>query len=153
MIRIVFFLIICGLFAPLEAKSCTSLSDLEPLLGHWLVENKGQLTEEVWVRVSDKTYEGYGRVHSIRSEKVLSQETLRLVEMSGQIFYIAKVTHNAQPIAFGLKSCRAGQWVFENLEHDFPKRIQYDLHPDGSLNVDVSDAAEKGFQIVFKLKS
>ena len=78
----------------------------------------------------------------------VSQESLRLVEMSGEVFYVAKVGHNDLPIAFKLTSGSDDRAVFENPQHDFPKRLEYRL-TEGRLVVTVSDGGTRGFTLDF----
>jgi len=44
----------------------------------------------------------------------------------------------------------AGRLVFENPTHDFPRRLEYTMQPDGGLEVSVSDGAERGFKLQFR---
>jgi hypothetical protein len=76
-------------------------------------------------------------------------EELRLVEMDGGVFYVAKVSHNELPVAFRLVECGADRLVFANPAHDFPRRLEYDRQADGRLSVRVSDGASQGFTLVF----
>jgi hypothetical protein len=70
--------------------------------------------------------------------------------MSGQLYYIAKVAHNALPVAFALTECGDSHAVFENPEHDFPTRIAYRLGEAGEMTVGVTGADGKGFEIHFE---
>jgi hypothetical protein len=45
--------------------------------------------------------------------------------------------------------CEASRLVFENPTHDFPRRLEYTMQPDGRLEVAVSDGAEQGFKLMF----
>ena len=74
---------------------------------------------------------------------------MRLVEMSGEIFFLAKVNHNKRPVAFKLTQCLARTAVFENSDHDFPKKLEYKLISGNKLTVTVSDGHDKGFTINF----
>ena len=69
--------------------------------------------------------------------------------MSGDIFYIAKVHHNELPIAFKLTQCSDSVAVFENPEHDFPKKIEYKLTDQDRITVTVGSSGE-GFKIDFQ---
>jgi len=130
-----------------NAQSCHSLSQLNWLLGEWQ-SKQGQLTvTEHWQQVSEKTIEGLGK--TFKQNKAVSSETLRLVEMSDEVFYLAKVQHNAVPIGFKLIVCSTSNAVFENKNHDFPKRISYQLFKGNTLHVRVSDGKDKEFVIKF----
>ena len=129
-------------------QSCDSLESLGWIVGEWVAEHEEVITREKWTRVSAHSFEGVGGItRKATGEK--SGETLRLVEMSGEIFYIAKVSQNPLPVAFRLTHCAAGAATFENAAHDFPKKLEYRLENEASLVVTVSDGADKGFQLHF----
>jgi hypothetical protein len=58
--------------------------------------------------------------------------TLLRQERNGDIVYVASPS-NQSHTKFILTSLRDGEAVFENPEHDFPKKIVYARQPDGSL--------------------
>jgi ketosteroid isomerase-like protein len=131
------------------ASECNSLASLDWLLGEWLAED-GKITwRESWTAIGPKTWEGRG-VESSKSEPGnQNSEELRIVEMGGSVFYLAKVTHNELPIPFRLVECGDRRLVFANPAHDFPRRLDYERQPDGRLRVRVSDGADKGFTLDF----
>jgi hypothetical protein len=131
------------------AESCDSLVTIQWLLGRWQAENDGILTHESWSQVSPSTYEGRGEVTRKVSGIRDGVETLRLVEMSGGIYYIAKVSHNDLPVAFRAVSCSDEAAVFANPEHDFPKQLAYRRKTVDGLEVEVSDGASRGFTLEF----
>jgi hypothetical protein len=122
------------------AVSCSSLTQLNWLIGQWQTDENTDFTNEVWRKVSDKTFEGQGKTNN-------SSESLRLVKMSNEIFYLAKVSHNPVPIAFKLTHCKNKWFVFENMLHDFPNRIEYRQVNSDTLQVIVSGKSEKPFTI------
>lgn len=127
---------------------CDSLEALAWLTGNWQSEQSERVTTETWRQVSAKSFEGVGSTQV--NQQLKSSESLRLVAMSGGVYYLAKVAHNPLPVAFELKTCAHNVAVFENLNHDFPKRIVYSQLSNNKLTIDVSDAADKGFTINFK---
>ena len=136
--------------AALRAESCHSLQALDWLLGDWEYLRNGKITRESWRRVSPGTFEGQAQT-SLRNRKTpLSSETLRLLSMDNDIFYLAKVSENEYPVAFKLRKCSAKHWVFENSGHDFPKRMLYTLKRPDKLIVDVSGDDDSGFQLVYR---
>ena len=141
-------LLLTASYTAVYAQSCSSLESLEWITGEWIAEHGDVITREKWVKVSDRSFEGVGGItRKATGEK--SGETLRLVEMSGEIFFIAKVSQNPLPVAFKLTHCSAGAATFENAAHDFPKKLEYRLENEASLVVTVSDGADKGFQLLF----
>jgi hypothetical protein len=144
----------CAIFmvlAPVNAlaQACDSLATIRWILGSWQAENDLILTQENWSQVSSSTYEGRGEVTRKPSGAKDGVETLRLVEMSGGIYYIAKVSHNDLPIAFRAVSCGDDAAVFENPRHDFPKQLVYRRKAVDGLVVEVSDGASGGFTLEF----
>lgn len=137
---------------PLIAQNkCDSLEIVSWLLGEWISENSSGVTIENWEKVSVNSFEGFGKTISAGSNEVKSYESLRLVEMSGQIYFIAKVGHNKLPIAFALTTCSDSMAVFENPDHDFPKKIDYKLQSHDRISVTVS-SGDDGFRIEFAKK-
>ena len=67
------------------APGCESLDTLFWLIGEWASADGS--SGETWSKASASTFEGAGQVGT--------EESLRLVEMSGEVFYLAKVGHNA----------------------------------------------------------
>jgi peptidoglycan/xylan/chitin deacetylase (PgdA/CDA1 family) len=132
------------------AENCSSLGQLEWLLGHWKSAGENTVIAETWERISDKTFEGFGESRSAINGELKSRETLRLVQMSGAVFFIAKVAHNEFPVGFRLTDCEDGRAVFENTVHDFPTRIGYQRLDADSMTVDVSGADGNGFQLGFQ---
>ncbi|WP_194868658.1 DUF6265 family protein [Pseudoalteromonas sp. PPB1] len=154
MLKVMSLVLFCFSFqsSALE-KACNTLHSLNWLIGNWHSENSKLKLNESWTRISEKTFEGYGQTYSIVKNKVVSAETLRLVEMSGEVFYLAKVTNNTLPTAFKLTSCSENSAIFENSHHDFPKKIRYQLNNDKHITVYVSGEDDKGFSIEFTGKN
>ncbi|MDH3588181.1 MAG: DUF6265 family protein [Gammaproteobacteria bacterium] len=133
----------------LTACSCSKpvdneLAELAWILGDW-TSRDGTITES-WRSVSNHTFEGAGETHN---DGKVSRESMRLVLMSDEISFIAKVAHNERPVAFQLsRDSTPSRAIFVNAQHDFPKQIVY--RQDGpDLVVEVSDGASQGFEIHF----
>ncbi len=126
------------------------LDRLNWLLGTWTMDNGSQTTIEEWQALGESVYQGSGRNISLETGEEIFQESLLLVEMAGGIFYIAKVSHNEMPVPFKLVEQSPDHARFENLEHDFPKRIEYKRIGEDQLEVQVSDTGEKGFVLKFQ---
>jgi hypothetical protein len=131
-----------------NAQTCHSLEELEKMIGNWSFETETEIITESWIKISHHSFEGVG--HSINKfSDERNTETLRLVEMSGDIFYIAKVSHNNLPVAFKLTSCTVKQFIFENPDHDFPQKLTYDFKSDHEIHVLVSGNSENDFLIKY----
>jgi hypothetical protein len=148
-VPIFILLIPAGIFA----QSYTSADSLKWVLGKWQQVNEKSITTESWIKLSSNTFDGSTKTRSKADNKITFEETLRIVEMSGEVFYIAKVSHNELPIAFKLTSCSDSTAVFENTNHDFPKKIVYKLSKDKEiLNITVG-SEEREFTVVYKKTS
>lgn len=118
------------------------------LVGEWISEEPGRKVTESWSRVSAETLEGIGQtIDTVRNSRAFI-ETLRLVLMSGDVFYIAKVTHNQLPVAFRMTESTSDSILFENPEHDFPKKIAYVFIDMDHMRVLVSND-DQAFELVF----
>jgi len=127
---------------PLVASSqvCTNLDTLDWMLGEWQLDSEKILTTETWTKLSPNTYDGIAQTLSKNEDKITFVETLIIIEMSDEVFYLAKVSHNEFPIPFKLTKCSDSTAVFENAAHDFPQKIVYQVSEDGqSLTVVVSN--------------
>ncbi len=133
---------------PAIAATCNSLSALDGLLGDWKGGNAQSGFRESWRALGPATWEGRG-IETPTAGGAASAEELRLVEMGGNIYYLAKVSHNELPVAFRLVECEGGRFVFANPAHDFPRQLEYRIGADGGLAVSVSDGAGKGFTLDF----
>jgi len=129
------------------AQTCSSTNVIKNIVGAWESNQGNEIMKESWSKVSKKTFEGSGAAYF--NEKVKSHESMRIVEMSGAIFYIAKVNHNLFPVAFTLVKCTDKTFVFENNQHNFPKRIEYKFLHENKMLVNVNDGKGEGFTISF----
>ena len=121
-------------FAEAAAANCDSLASLDWLLGEWLADGRKSTFRESWTALGPTTWVGRGVETPKEDPGPASSEDLRLVEMGGG-FHVAKVSHNELPVAFHLRECEGGRWVFENAAHDFPRRLEYVRGPDDRLQV------------------
>lgn len=62
---------------------------------------------------------------------------------------MAKVASNNLPVPFKLTSCMDKTAIFENTEHDFPKKIVYQLTDRNNIAVSVTGDKGKGFKIEY----
>ena len=108
-----------------------TLQDFAWLAGHWRIEDGDRLVDEQWMAPAGGLMIGMAR--NVQAGKVREYEfTLLRQEPNGDILYIASPSKQAET-AFKLTSLRDGEAVFENPQHDFPKKIVYARQADGSL--------------------
>lgn len=135
-------------------EECRTLKEVEWVLGEWTTAADRVVIRESWHRVSDTTYEGESTTMSVADDEIINYESLRLVAMSDEVFYIAKVSHNEFPVPFRLTQCSEGVAVFENLAHDAPQRLIYRILEvtapgDAELEVRVEGEGMNGFSLRF----
>lgn len=126
---------------------CNDLNQLSWLEGHWVSKGKKSITLETWAKVSNDTFEGKGESRDLQNQPK-SSESLRLVNMSGELFYLAKVAQNSAPVAFKATDCKIDFAIFENKAHDFPNQLIYTRKND-LLEVNVRNNAGQGFSLIF----
>lgn len=137
-----FSTILCVLFN----YSCSSqsyISELNNLEGIWKVENKD--TYETWKKDSKTSFSG-SSYKLVNNEKKVT-ETLALNENDGKVVYQATVLNQNQgsTILFTLNTENKELFSFENLAHDFPKKIQYKVITKDKLLVNVFGDNDEGF--------
>ena len=140
---------------PAIAGECGTLERVDWLLGDWTARAGETEIRESWRRVSESTFEGESVTTALAGNDVIDVETLRLVAMSGGVFYLAKVSHNELPVPFRLTECTDGLLVFENPLHDAPRRLTYALleasEPGGTgLEVRVGGGRMEEFSLLFR---
>src|SRR5690242_2313289 len=119
-------------------------SDMDKLL--WIVEswvsaeNESRSYEE-WKKTDDNLFEGGSR--TVKNGEVIFEEKLMIENTSEGIFYVANVKHNTAPVRFKLTEVNDTLAVFENPEHDFPKKITY-MNENGSLHAFIEGPGKDG---------
>lgn len=98
------------------------------LNGTWERTNikPGQTAEESWQTVAPNELVGKGVTK--QGEKVVFEEKLQLLIKNNEIYYIAVVAPSKLPTWFKLTQLTSTGFVCENPDHDFPKRIVYQLN-------------------------
>ncbi len=111
--------------------------------GTWKMENKEQF--EVWEKNAEGKLSGYS--YKIANDQEVRMETLSIQKSEGQVVYEALVPNqnNGQAIPFTLNTAIQDLLSFENLNHDFPKKIQYQKLSDTEILVKVLGDGDKGF--------
>ena len=140
------FLLFCCFSCQQKATTYAELEKANWFLGKW--ENKtseGTFSEE-WKVENDSLY--LGQSYFINNNDTLFAETVRLEQHKNDLFYIVSVPNQneEQPVAFKLTSSTVDYFVFENPEHDFPKKITYKLVNKDSLYAEISEGEKsQGF--------
>ena len=121
-----------------------SLEQVQFLAGTWKAENKENY--EVWKKNDDGTLEGQG--YKMKAGEKVVSEYLSIKLMEGKLTYLARVPNqnNGQTVPFVLNDAVKDQLSFENLGHDFPKKIQYKTLDAKTILVSVLGEGDKGFK-------
>jgi uncharacterized protein DUF6265 len=114
------------------AVTAPALSELAWMSGAWETGAGGRVqVEEHWTRPAGATMLGMSR--TIAGGRTIEFEYLRLEQRANGIFYVAHPKARCPGTDFKLTRLSGQEAIFENPEHDFPRRIIYRKHPDGSL--------------------
>ncbi len=124
--------------------SCNSQDPILKLEGIWKVDGKEQF--ESW-KLTNDTLKGEG--YKIKNGEKVIFEYLTIYQSSDQWIYTATVPdqNEGQSILFILNPKITGKLSFENLNHDFPKKIQYQFVQENQLFVQVLGANDEGFSL------
>ncbi|MGH9601206.1 MAG: DUF6265 family protein [Terriglobales bacterium] len=119
------------------------------MAGNWRMETPNVTIEEQWMQPAGKLMLGMSRTTS-KSGSFF--EFLRVEARADGVYYVAQPRGGA-PTDFKLVRHSASEAVFENLAHDFPKRIIYRLDSAAELTARVEgDASSKEQPEEFKYK-
>jgi len=109
------------------------------LEGGWIMKTtKGYIGEE-WIKMNDEYLQNRGFM--VKGTDTIITERVALKNTEEGIFYTSTVENenNRKPISFKLTSGKNNIFVFENPQHDFPKRIVYELISADSLHAYIDD--------------
>ena len=112
------------------------------LEGTWKMTTKRGTICEEWKKVDNNYLQSKG--YMIKGNDTLINEKVALTNTAAGIFYTSTVEdqNNKQPVAFKMTSAENNMFVFENPEHDFPKKIVYKLINTDSLHAYIDDGKE-----------
>jgi hypothetical protein len=116
--------------------------------GCWELNDKqsGVTISEHWMKPAGQMLMGMGR--TVKGDKTLEFESLRIVRNETGTFYIARPSSAKEETSFKLIRAAKNEAVFENLTHDFPQRIIYRSDKADSLSARIeSGDAKRGMDI------
>lgn len=129
--------------APARAQESVTIENLRWIAGSWTAAAGLLTVEEHWTQPATNGMLAVGR--TLSGQRMVSFEYLRIEERDDGIFYVA------HPGGRPLTEFRLTRWdgrtvVFENPDHDFPKRILYTRNDDGSMTarVDAGEGVKEG---------
>lgn len=139
-VGIVMLFFVAAGFTVRAGATAPSLNDFAWMAGDWQTAPGERVQiEEHWTRPAGGTMIGMGR--TVVGDKTAEFEFLRIEQRGAEIFYVAHPNAQCPQTDFQLTRLSGQEAVFENPEHDFPKRIIYRKKSDGSL-VAMVDAGE-----------
>ncbi|HMO82161.1 MAG TPA: DUF6265 family protein [Pyrinomonadaceae bacterium] len=114
-----------GTFTAAGQLKDVKLESFAWMAGCWemSVTQRNMTITEQWMRPAGGTIIGMGR--TLAGDRTAMFEYLRIEQEGDAISYIAKPSQNREETVFKLVKAAEGEFVFENLEHDFPQRIIY----------------------------
>jgi hypothetical protein len=128
-------LIFCGVYLLMAMKGEDSMEPFNWLLGDWQMERKTGALTESWKQVDDSSYEGKSYMKSKAGENKILEE-MQLIYRQKKYHFISVVPgqNKELPVSFLIKTISYGQFLAENPDHDFPKRISYQFMKPDSLH-------------------
>ena len=114
------------------------------MVGVWRsLEDNGGSSLEAWTTPHGLTM--YGQNRTVTRGKLAFFELLSIEKRNEQFVYIAR-PRGGEATEFVMTSHGENSATFVNNEHDFPKRIHYQLSPDGDELVATADGNDTGGQ-------
>ena len=144
---LIFTLCIASACSTGKAQS-RQLDQLDWLIGFWERANTkpGRSAHERWQKISDTTLIGWGV--SLHESDTTFVEKLQVYLKDGALYYQADVSENPAPVPFAFTSISKTGFVCENPNHDFPKKIQYELKGDTLI----ATTSGNGKELIFRFK-
>lgn len=133
-----------SLSAFIAGSNKQTFKELYTLEGSWKMNTKRGAVCEEWKKVNRNYLQSKG--YMIKGKDTLISERIALTNTKEGIFYTSTVEdqNNKQPIAFKMTGSENNMFVFENPQHDFPKRIVYKFITADSLHAYIDDGTETG---------
>ena len=152
MIKLFLFVVTLFSFSTITAQKHSpeieaQFKSLKWLEGTWHRTNikAGMKANEAWH--NDNPYELKGLGITLKGSDTVFMEKIRILIREGNIYYVADVKENKEPVYFKFTTLTPNGFVCENPQHDFPKKIEYKL-TDSNLTVIIS-AGDKSRNYLF----
>jgi hypothetical protein len=127
--------------------------DFSQLIGIWSSISEEASQMEEWEVLNDSIFVGKGYV--LERGDTTFFESLEIRKQFGVWTYFAKVYQNqgAEVVPFTLTRQTADRVEFTNTEHDFPKKIGYELLSDNELHAYIEGPRDgQTIRIIFDFK-
>jgi len=132
-------LFICSALFLLSCINDSTFKQLHVLQGTWKMQTKRGAVCEEWKLLNKDCLQSRG--YYIKGADTIVNETVVLQNKANGVFYTSTVVNQneGKPTRFKLTSSANSKFVFENPEHDFPKRIVYELVNRDSIHAFIDD--------------
>lgn len=142
-------LILTSLLAFSVSANAQSLKEIEWLAGTWNRTNvkAGRAAHERWVKTTEGL-QGWGV--NLNGADTTFVEKLRIVTKDNKLYYVAEVPQNKESTYFLITEVTTTSFTCENPEHDFPKKIVYQL--DGNKLMATISGNGKSMDYFFERK-
>lgn len=132
-------------FACIQAFAQTKpIPTFDFLIGNWQQKKASGTISEHWKK-KDNTFVGSSYAYSARGDKKLT-ETI-VIKKTNNDWYLVVTGYekgNTGTTSFRLVKYSGNNLLFENLKHDFPQRISYQLIDKNKLSAWIEGPGEKG---------
>ncbi len=119
-------IILAGIASADETDHKASIQQMGFLAGDWSETRDGKTVEEHWYGPVGGVMAGMTITHSDQPGARTTVELMSIEMIDGKLTFIARP--EGQPAtAFTLKEADNGIATFENLDHDFPQRVIYEI--------------------------
>jgi len=140
-IKILILIIVSTLSLTAKSQKISPLT----LEGTWKLQNKN--IYERWDKLNETKLLGIS--YKLESNSIFISEYLEISILEDEITYKATVIgqNSGKTISFKLVSHNENNLTFENLEHDFPNKISYNIIDKDNIEIIVSGKDQKSFRL------
>src|SRR5690606_28527963 len=121
------------------------------LTGCWRSQDGSESSLETWTPPHGDAM--YGQNRSMNAGRMVFFELLTIARQGDSFVYIAQ-PRGGKPTEFAMTSSKTGadgtSVTFANPQHDFPIRIRYTLHAQGTLSARVDDGTDTVKHLTFE---
>lgn len=112
-----------------ELDHKASIRQMGYLAGDWSETTDGVTVEEHWIGPVGGVMAGMTITHSDKPGAKTTVELMTIELIDETLVFTARLD-GQPPVAFKLKEADNGIATFENLDHDFPQRVTYEIAGD-----------------------
>lgn len=136
-----FFVMLAG-FVAKSNQTDDKVSEFKWLNGSWKMITKRGMIVESWVTINDSSMQGKSVFVKNETDSTVL-ENIMLTYRDNKYYYIptAKGQNDNKPVSFEITFFNEKGFVAENPEHDFPKRITYQLINTDSIHAFIDGGA------------